>query len=292
MEDFHRSRREFIVSATAALLAVRPVHTQRGALTAQQIVDRLKSAIGVEWRAQSADGFKAGDPATVVTGIATTVMATTDVLRRAAASSQNFIVTQEPLFYTPNEEPGTRAKDPVYLAKKALIDERRLVVFRLSEHWNARQRSEPGKALAAALRCTNEVPGAAQTYRIADTTLEGLVGQIRSRLPIRGGLRMVGQPSLRVRTVCIAPGTTSLAMALTNLQRADVILAGEPREWEAVPYTLDTWSSERGKGLIAIGRMVSEGPGMTACAAWLRTIVPEVHVESIPIADPYWSVNV
>src|SRR4051812_21047632 len=117
MEDFHRSRREFIVSATAALLAVRPVRTQdRGALTAQQIVDRLRSAIGVEWRAQSNDGFKAGDPGTVVTGMATTVMATTDVLRRAAASGQNFIVTQEPLFYTPNEEPGNRAKDPVYLA--------------------------------------------------------------------------------------------------------------------------------------------------------------------------------
>jgi hypothetical protein len=95
-----------------------------------------------------------------------------------------------------------------------------------------------------------------------------------------------------VRTVYIAPGTTSLAMAVVNLQRADAILAGEPREWEAVPYTLDTWSSERGKGLIAIGRMVSEGPGMTTCAAWLRTVVPEVQVESIPVADPYWSVNV
>lgn len=292
MEDSHSSRREFLVSATAALLAVRPLHRQRGALTAQQIVDRLRSAIGVEWRAQSADGFKAGDPGTVVTGIATTVMATTDVLRRAAASGQNFIVTQEPLFYMPNEEPGNRAKDPVYLAKKALIDERRLVVFRLSEHWNARQPSEPVKALAAALKWTSEVPGAAQTYRIPDTTLEGLAAQIRSRLPIRGGLRMVGQPSLRVRTVYIAPGTTSLAMAVANLQRADAILAGEPREWEAVPYTLDTWSSERGKGLIAIGRMVSEGPGMTACAAWLRTVVPEVQVESIPVADPYWSVNV
>jgi putative NIF3 family GTP cyclohydrolase 1 type 2 len=292
MEDCHPSRREFIVSATAALLAVRPVHAQRGALTAQQIVDRLRSAIGVEWRAQSADGFKAGDPGTVVTGIATTVMATTDVLRRAAASGQNFIVTEEPLFYMANEEPGNRAKDPVYLAKKALIDDRRLVVFRLSEHWNARQPSEPVKALAAALKWTSEVPGAAQTYRIPDTTLEGLAAQVRSRLPIRGGLRMVGQPSLRVRTVCIAPGTTSLAMAVANLQGADVLLAGEPREWEAVPYTLDTWSSERGKGLIAIGRMVSEGPGMTACAAWLRTVVPEVHVESIPVADPYWSVNV
>jgi putative NIF3 family GTP cyclohydrolase 1 type 2 len=292
MGNSHRSRREFIVSATAALLAARPVRTQRGALTAQQIVERIRSAIGVEWRPQSSDGFKAGDPATVVTGIAATVLATTDMLRRAAAVGQNLIITQEPLFYAPNEDPGIRANDPVYLAKKALIDERRLVVFRLSEHWNARQPSEPVKALAAALKWTSEVAGATQTYRIPETTLEGLAGQIRGRLPIRGGLRTVGHPSLPVRTVYIAPGTTSLPMAVANLQRADVVLAGEPREWEAVPYTLDTWSSDRGKGLIAIGRMVSEGPGMTACAAWIRTLVPEVRVESIFVADPYWSVNV
>ena len=81
-------------------------------------------------------------------------------------------------------------------------------------------------------------------------------------------------------------------MAVASLQHADVILAGEPREWEAVPYTLDTWSSDRGKGLIAIGRMVSEEPGMAACAAWIRSLVPGLRVESIPVSDPYWSVNV
>src|SRR3982751_1186282 len=291
MEDCHPSRREFIVSATAALLAVRPVHTQRGALTAQHIVDRLRSAIGVEWRGQSTDGFKAGDPSTVVTGIATTMLATTDVLRRAAAAGQNLVITQEPLYYAPNEEPGNRAKDPVYLAKKAVIDEHHLIVFRFTEHWNARQPNEPATALAAALRWTSPVADSPQTYRIPDTTLQGLAAQVRSRLPIRGGLRMVGQPGLRVRTVYLAPGTTSLGMAVENLQKADAILAGEPREWEAIPYTLDTWSSDRGKGLISIGRMVSEGPGMAACAAWIHSLVPEVRIESIAIADPYWSVN-
>lgn len=102
---------------------------------------------------------------------------------------------------------------------------------------------------------------------------------------------MVGQPGMRVRTVLLAPGTTSLSMAVTHLQRADVILAGEPREWEAVPYTLDTWSAGSGKGLVAIGRMISEQPGMQACAVWIRSLVPEVRVESIPVADPYWSIN-
>jgi hypothetical protein len=219
-------------------------------------------------------------------------MATTDTLRRAAAERQNFVLTQEPLFYSANDDPGNRAKDPVYLAKKALIDEHRLVVWRLSEHWNARQPNEAARALAATLKWTgSEIADTPQTYRIPETTLGGLVAQIRSRLPMRGGLRMVGQPGMRVRTVYLAPGTTSLASAVSSLQKADVILAGEPREWEAIPYALDTWSADRGKGLIALGRVVSEGPSMQACAAWLRSLLPEVRVEAISALDPYWSIN-
>ena len=280
------------MTTAGSLLVPRVLRAQRGTVTAQQVADRIRSNLGVAWRSQTVDGFKAGDPSTAVTGIAVTVLATTDVLRRAAAAGQNLIITQEPLYYAANDDPGNRAKDPVYLAKKALIDEQRLMVFRLTEHWNARQPNESAKALAAALKWTTEVPDTPHTYRIADTTLEGLASQIRARLPIRGGLRMVGQAGLRVQTVYLAPGTTSLTMAVTNLQKADAILAGEPREWEAVPYTLDTWSANRGKGLIAIGRMVSESPGMSACARWIGSLVPEVRVEPMPVTDPYWSPTV
>ena len=287
MDASYPSRREFIVGTAGAVLAAR----HRAPVTAQAVADRIRSNLGVAWRPQSVDGFKAGDPSTAVTGIAVTVLATTDVLRRAAAAGQNLIITQEPLYYATNDDPGSRAQDPVYLAKKAFIDEQHLVVFRFTEHWNSRRPNDAAKALAAALKWTNEVPDAPQTYRIPETTLEGLAADVRGRLPIRGGLRVVGQAGLRVRTVYVAPGTTSLAMAVTNLQKADAILAGEPREWEAVPYTLDTWSSNRGKGLIAIGRMVSEGPGISACAEWIRSIVSEVRVESTPVIDPYWSVN-
>ena len=292
MKSLPTSRREFLVGTTAALLSGGVARAQRPSLTAQQVADRIRASVGVSWRAQTTDGFKAGDPSTPVTGIATTVMATTETLRRAVASGQNFIVTQEPLFYSNNDDPGNRVKDPVYLAKKALIDEHRLVVWRFAEHWNARQPNEAARALAAMLKWAGaEIPDAGQTYRVPETTLGALAAQLRSRLPLRGGLRMVGQPGMRVRAVYLAPGTTSLASAVGNLQKADVILAGEPREWEAVPYTLDTWSAERGKGLIAIGRLVSEGPSAQACATWIRSVLPEVRVESMSISDPYWSVN-
>jgi len=291
MAQVPTSRREFIAATAASLLVRSTLRAQQGTVTAQQVADRIRSNLGVDWRPQTTDGFKAGDPGTAVTGIAVTVLASTDVLRRAAAAGQNLIITQEPLYYATNDDPGNRAKDPVYVAKKTFIDEHRLVIFRFTEHWNARQPNESAKALAATLRLTKELPDAPQTYQIAETPLAALAAQIRNRLAIRGGLRVVGQPNLRVRTIYLAPGTTSLSIAVTNLQKADAILAGEPREWEAIPYTLDTWSADRGKGLISIGRMVSEGPGMSACAAWIRSFVPEIRVEATTVSDPYWSVN-
>jgi putative NIF3 family GTP cyclohydrolase 1 type 2 len=301
MNSLPTSRREFIVGTTAALLSGGVASRQRTPLTAQQVADRIRTSVGVPWRSQTVDGFKAGDPSTVVTGIATTVMATIDALKKAVADRQNFIVTQEPTFYSANDDPGNRAKDPVYLAKKAFIDEHRLVVWRFSEHWNARQPNESATALAARLGWRgaenspwrgDAVADTPQTYQIRETTLSGLVADLRKRMPIRGGLRMVGQPTMRVRTVFLAPGTTSLASAMSGLQKADAIVAGEPREWEAVPYALDTWSAERGKGLIALGRVVSELASTQVCGAWLLSIFPEVQVNSIHTDDPYWSVSV
>ena len=54
-----------------------------------------------------------------------------------------------------------------------------------------------------------------------------------------------------------------------------MVLAGEPREWEVVPYLLDRTPRERRcEALISIGRIVSEEPGMRACASWIRTLAP------------------
>ena len=289
MRQADLSRREFVLGAAGALVSARVVRAHRPDLTAQQIVDRIKSSLGVAWNDKTIDGFKAGDPATVVTGIAATVMATLDVLRRAAAAGQNLVITQEPVFYSASDEAGNRATDSVYLAKKAFIDQQRLVVWRFSDHWNARKPNESATALASRLGWTNRLPDAEQIYQVPQTTLGALTTHVRSRLGARGGVRVVGQARMQVRTIFVNPGSTAVASTVDALRRADVILAGEPREWEVVPYALDTWSSDRGKGMIAVGRLVSESPGMDACASWIKTLVPEVRVEALATQDPYWS---
>ena len=43
-----------------------------------------------------------------------------------------------------------------------------------------------------------------------------------------------------------------------------------------------------GKGLILVGRSLSEDAGMRVCAEWLRPIVRDVPIRWMPAGDPYW----
>ncbi len=285
------SRRRFVQAAAAPMLvAARPQSPPASGTTAQQLIERIRGAIGVPWREKTIDGVKAGDPATVLTGVAVTVAARLETLRRAAAAGCNLVITQEPVFYGPNDEPGNRAKDPVYLAKKAYIEQAGLVVWRFTDHWSARRPDPRVAALADALEWPGGPGGAGEhIYRIPDAPLSSVIAHVRGRLGIRGGLRSVGPSDLQVRTVLLSPGTTDMATTMAGLKHADVVIAGEPREWEVVPYVLDAREAGAAKALIAVGRIVSEEPGMRACAAWIRTLAPGLRVEALPVADPFWN---
>jgi putative NIF3 family GTP cyclohydrolase 1 type 2 len=283
------SRRSFVIAGAATLASAGLARAQTAGITAQQVVARIRAGVGVPWRDTTVDTFKAGDPDTVVTGIATTAMATLGFLQRAAAAGRNLIITHEPLFYAAAETPGPRATDPVYLAKKAFIDEHRLVIWRFYDHWLARQPNELAAALADALGWTSRRDAKNERlYRIPATTLRAVAAHVRTRLHISGGLRVIGGAGAPVERVVLSPGTTDLAGTVASLRDADLILSGEPREWEAVEYVADTVTSGAPKLLMAVGRIVSEEPGMRACATWLRTLVREVPIEPIATGDPYW----
>jgi hypothetical protein len=85
------ARTLFIVLASC--ISLHPAGAQPGRLTARQVVERIQKNVGVAWRTGTVDTLKAGDPDTPVTGIATTMMATFDVLVRASAGGANLIIT-------------------------------------------------------------------------------------------------------------------------------------------------------------------------------------------------------
>jgi putative NIF3 family GTP cyclohydrolase 1 type 2 len=102
----HMSRREFaaLTVAGTAVGVVSPLArglaSGAAPVTAAQIVDRIRTQIGGTWAPDDIDAFKIGDPATVVTGVVTTSMATLEVLQKAVQVGANFVITATPTFYS------------------------------------------------------------------------------------------------------------------------------------------------------------------------------------------------
>src|SRR6185436_15745558 len=243
------------------------------------------------------DTFKAGDPLTPVKGIATSAMATLDVLKQAVKAGANFVVTCEPTFYSKADTaapPGARrgspaAPDAVFTAKNEFIRQNNLVVWRFSDHWRQRMPDPLVIGLSDALGWGKlRVADDPRRIAITATTLESLVSDLKKKLNSRGGIRVVGEPGLRVAKIGLLPGTTPVQSALSMFPLVDAIIAGEVREWESVELARDKVTAGERKSLVLLGRVVSENPGMNECAKWLKDVVPEVRTTWIPVDDPYW----
>lgn len=294
------SRRDFITCTAAGVVSApvllhSSVTRRAAALTAQDIVDRIKQTNPT---APTGDygKFKAGDPATVITGIATTSMATLPVLKQAVLAHANLVITCEPTFYSKADAAtppaGRRGgppppPDPIFTAKNEFIKNNGLVIWRLDQ-WRQSRPDPFAKAIAETMGWKSEAGNNLSSFAIPATTLDDLASDVKRKLNARGGIRVVGDPRLAVRKIGLLPGTTPIQSALNLMPNVDAVIAGEVREWESVEYARDKIAAGEKKSLILVGRVVSEEPGMNACAQWVRSLIPEVTTTWIPVGDPYW----
>src|SRR5271156_994755 len=121
------SRRAFIGTATLAsgwsLTPGALAQALSTPLTVGAAIERIKLHVGIPWRAQTVDNLVAGNPDIHVKGIATTMMATFDVCKRAQALGCNFIVTHETPFYLHQDKIDDIRDNPVLKAKQAFLSE-------------------------------------------------------------------------------------------------------------------------------------------------------------------------
>lgn len=273
----------FFLAAGAAL------HAQ-SAPTARQIIEQIKSNVGVPWRTETVDTIKAGDPDTPVTGIATTMMATFDVLRRAAADGKNLVITHEPTFYSHLDKTDTlqRDNDPVWAEKEKFIRDHKMVVWRFHDHWHMRRPDGILEGVLRALAWDKQYNPETRLVTLPETTVEALAAQVQKRLGAKV-LRFVGDRNLRVTTVALQPGAGGPVGHLRALRRkdVDVLLIGEVPEWETIEYVADAAAQGRRKALLLVGHIPSEQPGMQNCAEWLKTFVKGVPISFVPAGEPF-----
>jgi putative NIF3 family GTP cyclohydrolase 1 type 2 len=259
-------------------------------LTAAQVIASIQGHVGVPWRAQTVDTIKSGDPNTVIKGIATTMMATFDVVQRAAADGLNMVITHEPTFYSHEDKTADLRDDSVYRVKQDFLDKNQMVVFRFHDHWHAMRPDGIATGMTEALGWTKMVdPANPRQFLFHEMTLGELAKQMQDRLKIRT-MRVVGDPALKVRKAAANWGYAGSlrAFARTDL---DALIIGEAREWELIEYAADAVTSGAKRGLIVMGHIPSEQGGMLHCANWLRGFISEVPVRLVPALEPFWSPN-
>jgi putative NIF3 family GTP cyclohydrolase 1 type 2 len=262
-------------------------------MTANDVVERIKRNLGIPWNEQTyRDTFKLGDPNTEVKGIATTFMATLDLIQRAHAASLNFVVTHEPTFWSDRDTVTELANDPIYKFKVDFCARHNIVIWRYHDHIHMKQPDLIWVGLARALGWQDrQTAGSRSQFTFPPTTLGALAADIQRRMNIRA-LRVVGDPNAKVSSAAVGMGY--------NIPRVtaevDVVIGGENPEaggqFDDTEYIRDAAFFGRNKGQIILGHAISEEPGMEDCANWLRTFVTEVPIQFIRAGEPFWSPKV
>jgi len=259
-------------------------------LTANQVIEQIKAQVGVPWQEPTVDTFKAGDPQTRVKGIAVTMMATLDVLQRAATNGQNLIITHEPTFYDHLDQPAQLPQgedDAVLKQKREFIAEHHLVIWRFHDYWHRRKPDgiEEGNVQALGWEKYQD-PANQYLFTIPETTVAQLAEDLRVKLHAAVP-RIAGDREMKVTRVAFSPGSAGFHRETGALERPDVqvLIAGETHEWETVEYVTDAHSQGRAKALILLGHIASEQAGMAECARWLRAFITNVPIEFVPTAD-------
>ena len=261
-------------------------------MKAGEIVDRMKKNLGVAWRETTyRDTYKFGGPDTEVTGIATTVFVTLEMIQRAAAAGLNMIVPHEDTFWNDRDDVNAVNGDPLYKSKVDVLTKHNIVVFRMHDHMHA-QRPDftyVGSARLVGLESKYETAPQSHRFVIPETTLGALAADVKKRTGSRA-LRVVGDPAAKVSRIQLGVG---YATPPVNNADIDVVISGEQQEtdgnFDSPEYVMDAAALGISKGWIMLGHAISEEAGMLEMAEWIKTFVPELPVQLVKAGEPFWT---
>jgi putative NIF3 family GTP cyclohydrolase 1 type 2 len=263
-------------------------------LTAGEVIARIKKHIGVPWREKTVDNLLTGSTETPVHGIATTMMATLDVVQRSVTAGNNMIITHETPFYLHQDNTDDIKDDSVLQYKMEYCKKNNVAIFHFHDHWHARHPDGIAQGMVNQLGWQKNVSDPANPKKLVfdGIPLVKLTQQMQATLRART-LRVVGDPDLLVQRVETSWGYCGRegGIRIFSQPDVDVLICGETREWELVEYCQDSIKSGNKKALVVVGHVLSEQGGMILCRDWLKPIVPEIPIEFIPATEPFWIPN-
>jgi putative NIF3 family GTP cyclohydrolase 1 type 2 len=275
----------------AVLMIIALPLSAQNAPTAASVINTIRERSATQVKTPTIDTFKTGDSTARVTGIAVTMMATLDVLKRAAEKGDNLIITHEPTFYSHRDTTGAleSENDQVLAAKRKFIDDHKLIIWRFHDLPHAMRPDMINAGIVKSLGWQKFArDSTSNVFELPRATVASLSKQLAAKLDARA-IRISGDENATVSRVVMTQGFWGFPSIRRIIQRSnpEVVVIGEDHEWETIEYVVDAISAGQIKALIVLGHIPSEQQGMLEFSRWLQPLFPSVRIDFVATHDPF-----
>lgn len=257
------------------------------------------------------DGYKSGDPEVECTGIATALVPTVAVIRKAAECGCNLLYVHEPSYYSTPDYPDWRAgfENKVYEEKRALLEETGIVIYRDHDHTHAHR---PDGIFTGVIKYLGweeyqiKQEGMTMYFEFPDMTVGKMNQLLKEKLSLNG-IRYIGRLDSTIKRVAIighllpnifehqpttgdgfCPEYATEVMRLLEEENVDAIIPGEVIDWTVISYIRDAVQLGKTKAVFNVGHFNIEELGMKYAKDWILELIDhQVPVYYIPTGDIY-----
>lgn len=265
-------------------------------MTVGEVIDKVIELTGVPPLPldKTCDQLMSGSFDMKVTGIATTFMATVEVIKEAVNQGINMIITHEPTWYTGHDQTFWLKDDPIYQQKLALIEEHNIAIWRFHDHMHMAEEDGIYRGVIKELQWEDYVlPTNKHCFQIPKISVEALCKHLKETLDIKM-VRLVGKPEDLVERIGVFVGGFSLGfgteqfpMEIMRNEKLDVVVCGDILEWTICPYVRDAVELGMNKAMIVIGHERSEEAGMEHLVDWLKPSFEKIKITFIDAKEPF-----
>lgn len=252
---------------------------------------------------KTCDRLMTGDGEMEVTKVASTFMATVDVIKASIEAGANMIITHEPTWFTGKDDTGWVEEDEVYLAKRKLIEENHIAIWRFHDHMHMcsedgiyrgfEQETGWGKYRIPYQRIKEPFNKFGGCYEIPPASLRELCAFFKEKMEM-DVIQIIGDPEMTVRRVgvlvgggSLGLGTEEMPMILMREMNLDLVVCGDITEWTLPAYIRDAMQLGMNKGMLVLGHERSEEPGMKYLGEWLEPALDGTEVVFIDAKEPF-----
>lgn len=234
------------------------------------------------------DTVKAGDPDKEIGRLAITMFPTVEVISAAKEWGADMLIVHEPTYY---DHMDVMIDTPVTRAKRALIEDSGLVIFRYHDCMHARIVDQITEGELHYLGLTGKIdrtPYFGSYILNSDREITAL--EIAERFECELGVKHVkiaGSRDHKSKRIALCFGAPGGVFELLCDDSVDIVLTGEACEWKLAEYARDADALGMPKSLVVIGHIGSERDGMRLLTERMAEQYPTLDIKYFECGEVY-----